>query len=313
MEKPTKEALFESARKMMTAEFEKAKAEVPHYGERGAEVEQVLITWLNNQLPKRFAATSGFIMDDFDSISPQTDVIIYDALNCPILRHSSKTLIIPSDHAAVAIEVKSNLTKQALSDGADKIAAIKSLPKLPISDLDLVPKGADKIIQRLTMGVVFAFESSANLRTIAQWYADLLTKPDANGRHIDLVYVLDQGWLDLGVNNPQDGGIMAIHSPGPIYQFSGPNAPNELWVACHEIPERVLLSFFFRLTSHLQMFRTKMYVPSKDVYSGGQTKLFVVGVGNLPEKPKNANLVKRIQLIKNAEFSSKGIKRKRKR
>ena len=62
MENITRELLFESARKMLIAEFEKAKLEIPHYGERGTETEQIVIKWLTNHLPQRFAASGGFII-----------------------------------------------------------------------------------------------------------------------------------------------------------------------------------------------------------------------------------------------------------
>ncbi len=96
MEKITRTMLFDNARKMLLQQFEKAKLEIPHFGERGSEVEQVVINWLNSYLPKRYSACSGFIMDDCDLISPQTDVIIYDSYNCPVLRYSEKTLIVPA-------------------------------------------------------------------------------------------------------------------------------------------------------------------------------------------------------------------------
>ena len=208
MEKPTRISLFESSRKMLIADFEKAKSEVPHYGERGEEAEQILIKWLNNHLPKRFTATCGFIMDDTDAISPQTDVIIYDAMNCPILRYSEKVFIIPADNAAFAFEVKSKLTKTEYFDASKKIADIKSLAKLNISDLDLLPEGAKKIVQSQTLGIIFAFECDVKLETVALWQReDFINGPGVNGRHCDFVCILNKGWLNLGIEVPETGVI----------------------------------------------------------------------------------------------------------
>ncbi|MCL5290570.1 MAG: hypothetical protein M1489_06035 [Firmicutes bacterium] len=299
---------------MLIAEFEKAKAEVPHYGERGAEAEQVLIKWLNNHLPKRFSACSGFIMDDNDDISPQTDVIIYDALNCPTLRFSERAAIIPADNAAVAIEVKSKLTKEELIDASKKMAAIKSLGKLPLSDLDLLPKGAEKIVQRQTMCIAFAFECSANLRTVAEWYADILKEPNMNGRHIDFISVLNKGWLDLITRLPDKEGFGSIISPEPIFQPYTVPGSIELWVGCHEFPERTLLSMLRLITAHLQAFRTKMYFPYKGIYDNTERKeIFAVCVGALPKAQKGSKPPGRVSLIKKVKFDKNKRSNKRRR
>jgi hypothetical protein len=87
--------------------------------------------FLNHHLPQRFRATSGIIIDKANSLSPQTDVIIYDALTSPVYRYSEEMLMLPLDVVAAVIEVKSKLNKQDLEDGYKKIAACKRLKKTP--------------------------------------------------------------------------------------------------------------------------------------------------------------------------------------
>lgn len=298
MEEITRNKLFESARKMLLAEFEKAKVEVPHYGERGSETELVVINWLNKHLPKRFSACGGFILDDNDKISPQTDVIIYDALNCPILRYSEKNLIIPADNAAVAIEVKSNLTKEALVDASKKIKAVKSLGKMPLSDLDLLSEGAKKIVQRQTLGVVFAFESHTSLRTIGSWYEEIFKQPQYNGGHIDYICVLNKGWIDLAIKVQDGKGLNSILHPEPILRPKIINGPMEIWIGCHESPEKSLLYMLRLITHHLQVFRTKIYIPYTGIFNNECEQIFAIRVGHAPEYPVGYSDEEEVELIK---------------
>jgi len=88
--------LISQAGKHLRDEFEVIKNTNPHYAERGSETEKILKDFLNDHLPKRFAAGSGFIIDQQNNISRQTDVIIYDALNSSIYRCGPNSLILPS-------------------------------------------------------------------------------------------------------------------------------------------------------------------------------------------------------------------------
>ena len=87
------------------AEFEEIKRSNPHYAERGAEAEVILRDFLNDHLPKRFAADTGLVVDDEGGISRQCDVLVYDASNSPIYRRGKRVLILPSDNVAAILEV----------------------------------------------------------------------------------------------------------------------------------------------------------------------------------------------------------------
>jgi hypothetical protein len=97
---PTVAQLFNEAAKKLRAEFEFIRTTNPHPGEKGAEAEQVVQDFLNHHLPQRFRATSGIIIDKANGLSPQTDVIIYDALTSPVYRYSEKMLMLPLDTVA---------------------------------------------------------------------------------------------------------------------------------------------------------------------------------------------------------------------
>jgi hypothetical protein len=84
---------------------------------KGAEAEKIVQDFLNHHLPQRFRAISGIIIDKANALSPQTDVIIYDALTSPVYCYSEEMLMLPLDMVAVVIEVKSRLNHKEIEDG----------------------------------------------------------------------------------------------------------------------------------------------------------------------------------------------------
>jgi hypothetical protein len=184
----TRKALFAQAAAKIRADFD-SLALVPHSGERGREAEVIVRDFLEGHIPKRFGITSGFVIDSRDAISRQMDVVIYDALNCPMYRASESAAIIPSNNVAAVIEVKSKLDKAELADCFAKIASVKALAK------SRVPKGMPEINQ--TMGISFAFTGATSIETLFSNYIELLRDSGGLGRHPDLVVVLDQGIIGL--------------------------------------------------------------------------------------------------------------------
>jgi hypothetical protein len=192
--------LISQAGKRLRAEFENIKNSNPHFAERGAEAEIILSDFLNQHLPKRFAAGSGLVVDSKNSISSQTDVIIYDAENSPIYRKGDRVLILPNDNVSAVIEVKSNLSKQELEDAASKIASVKRLEKSPITDIDQ-PVTFSPLITTKTLGIVFAYESSTSLETLAENLRDI-NRDVPSDQWIDLVVILDKGVIGYLVQLP---------------------------------------------------------------------------------------------------------------
>src|ERR1019366_2487940 len=118
---------FLTSRKHMLDAFDdartKAKAhEVETY--QGEVAEAKFREWLSDFLPKRYGVTSGYIVTQrIGSVQtlPHFDVIIYDALNSPVLwieRHpdasrSGSSRAIPAEHVLGVLEVKSSLNSKA--------------------------------------------------------------------------------------------------------------------------------------------------------------------------------------------------------
>jgi hypothetical protein len=186
----TRQQIFAQAAKKLRNEFDELST-VPHNALKGHEAEKLVRRFLENHIPKRFDVGSGFIIDQLDNLSKQSDVIIYDAFNCPVYRASEDAAILPSDNVAAVVEVKATLDKEKLSSALENIWASKSLAKTKTPD----PRIA--LITYQTLGFVFAFESPLTLSTLASHYATLI-RSKGIGRHIDAILVLDRGLITLG-------------------------------------------------------------------------------------------------------------------
>lgn len=120
-----------TARKEMLSAFDAAKEkgkkhEVEVY--HGKVAEAVFRSWLSSFLPKRYAVTSGYIVSqglDDTNKTPHFDVIIYDALESPVLwveddpdlSSAGKSLAIPCEHVKAVLEIKSRFSNKTVIDG----------------------------------------------------------------------------------------------------------------------------------------------------------------------------------------------------
>ena len=200
-----RQQIFAQAAKKLRSDFE-ALAPIPHSGLKGQEAEDIVRKFLRGHLPKRFDVGSGFIIDPNDRLSRQTDLIVYDALNCPVYRASETAAIIPSDNVAAVVEVKSRLDKESLRDAFEKISAIKGLSKTKPPDVPLM-------LTTQTFGCLFAFSSSISLEKATEHYAEYCGSFGL-GRHIDVVLVLDRGIIMLA------GQMTALPGWAPLF-FQG--------------------------------------------------------------------------------------------
>jgi hypothetical protein len=103
---------------------------IRHKGERGRQRENGLASFLTETLPLAYGVASGEIIS-FRSgrVSPQTDVIIYDALHFPVLGRGSPVQQIPLEAVFCAVESKSIIDGAALSETTRKFAEIRALPR----------------------------------------------------------------------------------------------------------------------------------------------------------------------------------------
>ena len=101
--------LFASIEQTMLARFREAGF-IKHAGDKGENREHILREFLAAHLPKKYGVAKGEIVTKDGRHSHSADIVIYDAINCPIL-YSEKTAIIPIEGVFGIIEVKSSLSK----------------------------------------------------------------------------------------------------------------------------------------------------------------------------------------------------------
>lgn len=244
--------IFALASKKLRQDFEELQA-VSHSGVKGAEAEDLIKRFLNQHLPLRFKAVSGFIIDHKDEVSSHNDVIIYDAFNCPLYRASEDAAIIPNDNVAAVIEVKSRLDKARLENAGEKIAEAKLLAKRK------PPRSTDSYDQPInyeTLGLVFAYDSPLRLETLTSHYADVVQAHEFP-THIDYVFVLDKAMLSLA-SDPQK---KREWSPMVLYQLP-PVEGLHIAVGTVELGEGVLDAFVAMLLTHLRYFRQSIDQPA---------------------------------------------------
>jgi hypothetical protein len=134
-------------RNALLAEYDKAKAQTTYdvvKVEHGHVAEEIFRQWLNTFLPKRFAATKGYIITtnrDYSGPMEEWDVIIYDALESPVLfvRGSEPKRAIPVEYVRAVVEVKATFTPTSAKQVVAKLTKLQAFrgentdPKYPVS------------------------------------------------------------------------------------------------------------------------------------------------------------------------------------
>jgi hypothetical protein len=219
---------------------------VPHPALRGRERELALITFLNEHLPKKCAASSGYLLDPSGNLSSHLDVIIYDAMNSPIYRPSKDALILPSDNAATVIEVKSQLTEKTLKASMKQLSEVKHLGKSQsieyVSNVDeetscpgweRKPSPPGSIDTRT---ILFAYESQLSVEDIGDlFYRNYALFPP--GTQIDYIFVLDHGMICLMIHDPKMSPSPNSYAPGIFPPWTSRSDPKSTLIILRPTPK----------------------------------------------------------------------------
>jgi hypothetical protein len=157
----------EQLNRMLVARSGQAKL-LNHNLEKGLGNEQVLRDLLTDFLPRRYGVAKGKIVNSDGEMSKQLDVIIYDAINCPILFiDENRNQILPIEGVFTVVEVKTTLTSKTLGESFENLASVYPLaPRTNLSRNELVT-GCPPYLQ------VFAFNDDRTLHTISAQFAQL--------------------------------------------------------------------------------------------------------------------------------------------
>lgn len=264
-DKITISTLFSKAAKFMRSEFEFIRNSNPHSGEKGEEIENVLINFLNVHMPKRFQATSGFIIDEQNGISKQTDIIIYDSFSSPVYRSSTKSQIVPVNSVASVIEVKTSLNKAALEDAVEKIASCRRLKKRELDESDQSSTGS-ALRNISTQGIIFGFDSDTSLETLSDNLVSILGNYSSD-LWPEMVVVLDKGVIGFSVQFPGAKSFSGGFSIPAGDRF--PLAPMYICLGVYKDGEFTFNRFFTRVLAQLNFYPRRSNLPNFDVAMEG--------------------------------------------
>jgi hypothetical protein len=175
--------VFSAIGVQMLSDFEHLHSQIKHVGERGAEREAGLRTFLEAYLPGRFAISRGEIVDAQQQTSHQCDLVIYDHLECPLLLAGKNYRVFPAEPIFAVVEVKSVLTVKELEDAVEKIRTIKGLERKNGS----------------IGGIIFSYKSTWKKNAIQQIASHLqrMNSRLSPEECTDLICVLDAGLIQV--------------------------------------------------------------------------------------------------------------------
>ena len=184
---------FESVEDTLLAQFREAGF-VEHHGDKGENREEILRQFLEERLPRRYGIAKGEIVDSNGVHSHSADLIVYDALNCPVL-FTGKTAVLPIEGVYGIIEVKSRLSKQEFLDASKKVETFK---RLAPRDLSIVKTPSHVTVHRPTrpFGIVMGYRLDQNsLESLRDnWVKENERIHDVN-YFVNLAVVLGEGLL----------------------------------------------------------------------------------------------------------------------
>lgn len=195
--------LFKSIEKTILAQYEQSSS-IYHQGDKGENREEFLIEFLRTHLPLKYGVTKGEVMTIHGERSHAIDIIIYDALNCPVF-YAGKTKILPIEGVYGIIEVKSSLSKAELLDATNKIEKFK---RLAPRELSIVEKEEYVTVRRASrpFGIVLGYSLSSNsLNSLKEnWQTQTIQAYDVNF-FANLICVLGEGIIHIHQYNLSQG------------------------------------------------------------------------------------------------------------
>jgi len=101
-----------------------------HPGEFGMFRENICDDLIRFTIPSKYKTGTGFLINSYDEISSQCDIVIYDFNNTPLIQDGSDNRFFPVEPVIGIGEIKSKLTRKMLCDALIKLAKNKSIKKI---------------------------------------------------------------------------------------------------------------------------------------------------------------------------------------
>ncbi len=212
-----------------------------HPGEVGRLNETHLVRMLRRYLPAKFGIGTGFLVSggEHGTMSPQCDIIIYDALNNAPFYFSEAWQIYPIEMVYGVIEVKTSIKRDNLKSAFTNCLSIRNMCRSPNGEPN--KKYLRQLPAELKMSVrydrrssdlpprffVFGYEGPTEATALAKMFQDITKKVEH--AHVHGLCVLDQ-----------DSGLFLEHEAyrKPEQRVSAIKE-NGLWHFLMELPKRL--------------------------------------------------------------------------
>jgi hypothetical protein len=119
-------SLFHRAQREMPAQLP-VGGMIEHGPTAGAATERYWIALFERYLPKRYRASSAFVIDSQGNRSRQIDIAIYDHFYSPLLFPQESSVHIPAESVYAVFEVKPSVSRPLVRDAAAKVASVRAL------------------------------------------------------------------------------------------------------------------------------------------------------------------------------------------
>jgi hypothetical protein len=184
--------LFNSIERTLLSKYSESSF-IKHSGDKGENREEFLRDFLSENLPKKFGVAKGEIITNDGIHSHSADIIIYDAINCPLL-FSGKTKILPIEGVYGIIEVKSGLSKEELVIDCNKIAKFKSLAPGVLSFVETSKNVIAAQFPSAPFGIILSYSlRNTSLESLLENLAEKNYQIPSADQLVNFVAVLGQG------------------------------------------------------------------------------------------------------------------------
>lgn len=94
---------------------------------KGAVSEAGWLRMLQHYLPKRYEATSAFVIDSRGTLSEQIDIVIFDRQYSPFIFEHERKKVIPAESVYAVFEVKQSFCARHVGYAHKKVASVRRL------------------------------------------------------------------------------------------------------------------------------------------------------------------------------------------
>lgn len=191
------DSVMTSVAKKMQASFEGLTSLIEHKGAKGTAREDIVRKFLSDYLPEAFEIGTGEIVDLSGKRSDQTDLVIFDRLNCPKLVQAGDIRIYPAEGVLAVIEVKTKLDSNSLIKSIENIRHSKELNKSAyyrtgniVNTWTMYGKTYEHFPM---MGYIFAYES-IDLEVLGKKLDEINISQGIPPEHqVDVICLFDKG------------------------------------------------------------------------------------------------------------------------